>query len=285
VPRDDDNAFRVSERLIAATSPDLIVVTGDLVSQTFNGDFARTLVSFFDSFKIPYTMVFGNHDGEGEDDDDDLARIFAAGDFSLFDRGPGSIHGFSNSAIHLATTAGAPVYELVLVDTNRVRTYPDASGIYDYVYPDQIEWYNWYIRGVSEALGARVPSCLFYHIPLLQTFDVWADYARVDPEAAADAFREPPLSPTEDTGFWDAVKEAGSTTHMFFGHNHRNLLNYKWGGVTWVFGLKTGTSAYHDNDRIGGTLITISGKGEVEVEFVHETGGAVMDRRPKIRGK
>jgi hypothetical protein len=44
---------------------------------------------------------------------------------------------------------------------------------------------------------------------------------------------------------------------MFFGHDHRNLLNYEWQGANLVSRLKTGLCSYWDADRIGGTLITI----------------------------
>jgi 3',5'-cyclic AMP phosphodiesterase CpdA len=274
---DSLNALTVSELLITATSPDLIIMTGDSVCQEYNADSADLLVAFLETFEVPYTMTLGNHDGEGASDDDDIARIYAAGPHSLFDRGPGSIHGFCNSAVHLVNSAGRLVYDLITVDTGRVRTMADGSEEYDYVYPDQSSWYEWFIRGENQTVGDW-KAALFYHIPLREINDVQADYERVDPAAAAEAFREASGPSKENSGFWQTVREAGVTTHMFFGHNHRNLVNYTWEGVTWVFGLKTGTSYYHDADRIGGTLITIGQDRHVDIQFIYEVGMGVSRR-------
>jgi hypothetical protein len=164
------------------------------------------------------------------------------------------------------------------VDTNRNRLYPDGTNGYDYVYPDQGVWYEWYVLGVRKAVCGDFRSALFYHIPFLEINDVQADFERVDPTAAQEAFREPSGTARENSGFWQTVKELGATTHMFFGHCHRNLVNYEWQGVRWIFGLKTGTSYYHDADRIGGTLITIGQDRNVEVLFIYEVGLEVSER-------
>jgi hypothetical protein len=268
-------------------------MTGDSASGPFNGGFAEILIDFLDGFAIPYTFALGNHDGEGGHDDEDISRIFAGGKHSLFDRGPGSIHGFSNSAINLLDPTGRVVYSMITIDSNRYRDYPGGSSSYDYVYPDQSLWYEWYLNGLSKQQGRAVKSMLFYHIPLLQINELRADMEKVDPAGAAFAFRESPCPAGGDAGFFKKVQELASTTHMFFGHDHRNVLNYAWGGVNWVYGLKTGTSAYHDNDRIGGTLITIGQDGNPTIQFVYEVGAKASERlvtrfqrrlaRPKVR--
>ena len=57
--------------LIRRTKPDLLVLTGDSVFPFFpksgtmnNRKQAQKLLEFLDSFQIPYTLVFGNHDCE-----------------------------------------------------------------------------------------------------------------------------------------------------------------------------------------------------------------------------
>lgn len=39
----------------------------------------------------------------------------------------------------------------------------------------------------------------------------------------------------------------------------------------WVYGLKTGPSFYHLDDRMGGTVITVEQNGNVNVRFVYKT--------------
>jgi hypothetical protein len=58
---------------------------------------------------------------------------------------------------------------------------------------------------------------------------------------------------------------------MFFGHDHLNLVDHVWGGVHWVYALKTGKCHYHADDRIGGTFVTMGQDREVIVDRVFET--------------
>jgi hypothetical protein len=275
------DALAMAEVLIVSTKPDLIIMTGDSASGPVNGAFADILIAFLDEFAIPYTFSLGNHDGEGGHDDEDMSRIYAGGKFSLFDRGPGSIHGFSNSAVNLFNSDGRLLYSLIQIDSNRYRTYEQDSSGYDYIYPDQALWYEWFVNGTN-----RAKSMLFYHIPLPEINDLRSEYQNVDPAGAAFAFREGSKPPEQNSTFWKKVKALASTTHMFFGHDHRNLLNYNYQGVNWVYGLKTGHCAYWDADRIGGTLITVGQDGSVDVEFVYETDVPVSKRvRDLVSGK
>jgi hypothetical protein len=261
-------ALSMVEDLITKINPDLVIVTGDCAGGPINGIFGDILVDFLDTFQIPYTMALGNHDGEGGHDDEAMAAIYARGQYSLFDRGPGSIHGFCNSAINLLNSAGKAIYSLITIDTNRYREYPGGID-QDYIYPDQIMWYEWFVSGISGQQGRLVKSALFYHMPLLEIFDLESDFRKEDPDGAAFAFRENPCPGPNITGLLQKVKDLASTSHMFFGHDHNNLLNYRWQGVNWIYGLKTGTSSYHDPDRLGGTLITISQNSTLNVEFVY----------------
>ena len=65
----DKLALDAVRKLIKKSKPDLIVLTGDSIfpflpkSGTLNNrKQAKKLMAFLDSFEIPYTLVFGNHD-------------------------------------------------------------------------------------------------------------------------------------------------------------------------------------------------------------------------------
>lgn len=260
------DALKMIEELIQETKPDLIILTGDSICGPLNDLMAEYIVTFLDSFKIPYSFTLGNHDGDYTTENPSIAEKYAKGKYSLFKSGPGSIHGYSNSAINLEGSHGI-LYSLVLIDTNRYRDYSGYAD-YDYVYPDQIMWYEWYINSIRNYSQKFVKSLMFYHIPLPEINDVRAEMAKIDPEAEKDAFREEPTFPYENTGLFEKIVQLNSTTHMFFGHDHRNMLDYMYKGVHFVYGTKTGQSNYHDDDRMGGTLITVHQTGNVDVKFI-----------------
>ena len=79
-------------KIINRTSPDLIVFTGDTifpflpkVGTMNNKKQAERFIRFIDRFKIPYTLVFGNHDCEmgAKCGREQLADIFTKGKYCI----------------------------------------------------------------------------------------------------------------------------------------------------------------------------------------------------------
>jgi hypothetical protein len=89
------NGFAVkNQALIGSENPDPIV-TGCSVHGDLNEVSADLLVDSLDRSNVPYTFTSDNQDSKK------LAHVDGSGVNSIFDRGPSSIHGFSNSTINL----------------------------------------------------------------------------------------------------------------------------------------------------------------------------------------
>jgi hypothetical protein len=249
---------------VEQSKPQLLVLTGDQVEGMDNEKRAGILISHLDSLGVPYAMTMGNHDGEGVLPNPKIGELYASGKNSLFEAGPGNVHGTGNYGLNITDSEGNVLYALIMLDSNRYRS--GGKG-YDYIYSDQIDWYSWYVHGINEAVGKTVPSMLFFHIPLPELNDIKAEWMATDPAAAKDAFREPVCCPAENTGLFARAKSLGSTTHIIVGHDHVNLLDYDYQGIHCVYGLKTGPCSYSNTDRQGTTLITIKDDLSVCTEF------------------
>ena len=83
--------------------------------------------------------------------------------------------------------------------------------------------------------------------------------------------------PLED-GALDAILAAGTTKHVFAGHDHVNCFSIRYKGVDLVFTLKTGAGCYWDSRLNGGTVIRITENGVADVwhEFVDVQSLAAM---------
>jgi hypothetical protein len=264
-------------RDIRAYKPDLLILPGDCVAGGgfFNTAETERLVTFLDRFKIPYAPVMGNHDGEGyftlKDDNrrELIAKIFERGRYSLFKRGPPNIGGAGNYGINLADENGAVLLSFIMLDNG-------SSGINGYFSADQADWYEWFVQGLSRVrygeyspeAGSVVPSLVFFHVPPPEIDALYEELAARDSGLPGEYFREHPPNAAPDTGMFRRMKALGSTTHIFFGHDHKNILDYEYEGIHFVYGLKTGICAYHDNDRTGTTLVTIKDDLTVTVEFM-----------------
>jgi hypothetical protein len=211
----------------------------------------------------------GNHDGDFIKMRDDnqqrlIAEIFSRGRYSLFQSGPETVTGTGNYGIRIFNGKGKVIYSLIFMDSND-----------DYIRQDQVDWYEWYLRDINRTAGPGIKSLVFFHIPLPEIELIRQEMIEEgkNDEAgrtAGDAFGEAPSEQTQNTGLFERMKQLGSTTHMFFGHDHLNTLDYLYEGIHFIYGLKTGYCAYHEPDRLGAVLITLYGAaavGGVRVDF------------------
>ncbi|MDR1787517.1 MAG: metallophosphoesterase [Treponema sp.] len=258
-----EKTYAMVRKAVNEHQPDLLVLNGDnSVGNGFaNMTWAWSLIAFLDSLDTPYALVMGNHDGAGFGDmlndnrEEVVARIFAAGKNSLFACGPVNVHGKGNYGINIVDENGDFVYSLIMLDSNK-----------DYLRENQVAWYQWYVSGASGAAGRTVKSLVFFHIPLPEMLTAKAALEATDPEAAADMFKGGICEQTRNTGMFTAVKNLGSTTHLFFGHDHPNRGSVAYNGVQLVYCLKTGYCE-PDGSRTGVTLISLDDDAKVAVAF------------------
>ncbi len=265
LPLKNKRALNLITDLVERTEPDLIMTTGDNTSWVFSGYMARKLTKFFDSLETPWAVTFGNHDGESRRDKNWHGNVYESGEYSLFSMGPSTIPGVGNYTIRIEED-GKSAMLLVMLDSHDRREYPDGSD-YDFIHPNQIEWYKAQIRGESEyaygsfgtLLGKAVPSLAFFHIPLpeyQQMIDLW-NAGELNPLTTYGEAREGAYAPPVNTGLFEVMKDLKSTEHVFVGHDHVNNLSGLYDGIRLSYGLKTGPVSYYHEDLQGGTLITI----------------------------
>ena len=75
--------------LVAQTKPDMIFITGDVVYGEFDdsGESLRDFIRFMDAFRIPWTLVFGNHDNEAAIGVERQCELYASSRYCMFRRG------------------------------------------------------------------------------------------------------------------------------------------------------------------------------------------------------
>lgn len=151
---------RQVRELLDAAAPDLVILGGDNVRD-------RTIKSYYDLLapvlekKIPWTMVFGNHDeGENEGNKESTVRFLQTMPGCLvYDASP-SLHGCAN---HLLPVLGAdgktPRAALWMLDSgNHFR------GGYDGVWRNQLQWFLAADEALKTAAGGNVPGYAFQHM-------------------------------------------------------------------------------------------------------------------------
>ena len=268
---DQDLHYAFLDKLITeANGPsqneiDFMVVTGDLFTFA-NKATAKKLFKFLDSYDIPWSVVFGNHDEQTYFSVEWMTSYlnnFGSKCYFL-DRQDDNVNGNCNFAINLMQ--GNTIHDqLILMDSNRYY-FGDYMG-YDYFKDSQIKWYSDLVDYTKEQNGgATVNSLMFYHIPLYEINDAYEKG-----EVKYGEKREKTCPPDYNSGFFDVIKTKGSTKGMFFGHDHINNFEALYEGVTFCYGIKSTNRIYYDEDMLGYQTITIKDNHSIEIERFYHT--------------
>lgn len=243
--------FIAVERMVAASRPDLLAITGDLWCSDDRPDLAAVLMNrdlaFLGDLGLPWFFAWGNHDYAASFPDalDQIARTPGAVSVPLNGRGGYRI------ALH-ATGEATPRWDIFVANSGSAWQLP---GDLDWIAPEA-EW-------LREARGANVPAIAFFHIPL-------GAYkaAMLDGRAQGLALEDVLCTGDEENTGAQLIKDAGCIRACFCGHNHRNDFHFEEDGVAFAYGRSTGYGAYGEDVPKGGKLITLSPEGTVGFETI-----------------
>ncbi|MBQ3499689.1 MAG: metallophosphoesterase [Clostridia bacterium] len=266
-------AMALIEKLIEDTDPDLITLSGDNAWGTMT---YLKLIELVDSYGIPWGAVMGNHDGQRCISEFWAAYHLAEAENSVFEFGPKDM-GYGNYVINI-TENGKIVHSVYMMDTHNNREYETENGTiggYDHLWENQMDWYEWCVKGTNAVAGKTVESTVIMHIPVVEYYDAWHAVATDIDEANGklgvienptdDAYGrrgETGGHPPVNNGFFDLCKELGSTKNMIVGHDHVNDYSIVYQGIRLTYAVKVGRGCYFAEDMMGGTTLAINSDGE-----------------------
>lgn len=254
----------IVSRLVEESNPDFIVITGDSVYGPTNVMYTKHVAELMDSFKIPWAIVYGNHDDEGKADKYWMGNVYENAEYCVYENGPCNIGGTDNYVVNI-TKNGQPFYSLIMMDSNRETQY-NGNKEYGSFTPSQVSWYGWVQQGLKDSGYDK--SMMFFHIPFpefLDAYEYWEQNG-FDSEIGSGSKNEDVCSATYNPGMFEKILEKGATTHVFVGHDHVNDYNVNYQGVTLSYGVKSSRQFYYSEEQLGGTVIRISADAEVTIE-------------------
>lgn len=285
---EDMKALHACYQLISETSPDLVVVTGDLVfplgvmSFSFNNSApVMQFANFMRNTGIPWAFTYGNHDTEelatlNRTEVDLLMKSlsYKSSKNFLYPYVQPDIYGRSNQMIEIKAEDGSLMQALFLIDSN---DYIASGGIneYDYIHDDQVEWYKRTVMGLSEREGHTVPSMIFTHIPLREYKEANDLYEQGSGDVAyyygtlGEKMIDKICCSKYESKLFETVLELGSTKAIFCGHDHYNNQSVEYKGIRLTYGYSIDYLAMPGIDKQteqrGATLITIQRDGSFDI--------------------
>lgn len=254
----DTNSFGAVRTIISvldAEKPDLVVFTGDIVvdSQLERG--WEMVTSPVISRKIPFAVVFGNHDDEVYLSRKQLSEMIKAMPYSLLIPKTDSVTGYGNYTVRIkSATADKTSAVLYFIDSNAYVTSDPKSG-YNWIQPDQIAWYEREsTRYTKLNNGKPIPSLAFFHIPLPEYNKAYRNEAF--PPVGLRLENECP--PNFNSGMFNAMVKCGDIMGVFTGHDHDNDYIAYLDGIALAYGRATANKTTYGTLSSGARVIELT---------------------------
>ncbi len=274
--------------------PDLCVLLGDNCdtglcvkdAKKFK-ELVSDLVAPITSRGIPVAAVLGNHEHDNGHEDEIVAVYDSIDGMIMRNDAPAEITGNANFKELVYSSDGEkPVFCLWFIDSN--NCFEDRSiSHYDYVHPDQIEWFEEESAKLKALNGGKpMPAFVFQHTPVPEEYNLlrkakWWELPvsvkgynshsktrYVGKKGVEHCVGEGPCSPDVNSGQFESWKKVGGIIGAFFGHDHLNDFAGFTDGIFLAQHRTAGFRAYTDGCRSCVRLVTIDEKNPEK--FTHE---------------
>lgn len=281
--------FRHIEAALDKTEPDFVVLLGDNIAGNYKGitvEKVKTAIekigSIFEKRKIPFALVFGNHDHEGLCTlgfDERSAKKFILNEFQKFSTCLATegeeMTGVGNYNLLIFDSDGSKaVFNLWFMDSNPYADERECGG-YGYVHTDQIEWYERKTKELKDKNGGEnLPSFLFQHIIVPEIYDMLEQHDKKVKDSVkghgshsdkyytpnkefikSGSLKEGPCPPDVKSAQFDSWQKTGNIVAAFFGHDHVNDFSAEYKGIDIHQVPSAGFFSYGNNR--GSRLVTL----------------------------
>lgn len=267
-----DSVLTNMRNIIKAEKPDLVMLTGDIVTSKLVKEGWSEIVKPMIEAGIPWAAVFGNHDHEFGVSNKEIMDHLVTLPLNLSTHGPAGVSGIGNYVLEVSgSQSGKTETLLYCFDSQDYTGQKDNKelGKYGWILFDQIAWYRG-ISGKYTSLNNNkpYPALAFFHIPL-------PEYNLVQKKPGTIGDKDEEIcSPVINSGLFNAFYELKDVMATFCGHDHNNNFIGTNNDIALVYGCKTGKDAYGNLDKGGRVIVLYEGARKFET-WIHTTKDSV----------
>ncbi len=266
-------AYKFISDILLQEKPDLVVMTGDIVTQDNPQEAFIRLSEIFRQYQIPWTIVFGNHESEHNFPRKQLASFLRELPFCL-NNDSNDTDGDSDFILKIAGESGKTEAALYCIDSNTYSTLKPRVDGYGWFTLAQI---NWYTKSSIELTrqngGEPLPALAFFHIPLPEYTQAWNNKSI----QSVGVKNEDECSPQINSGMFTAMLTCGDVMGTFVGHDHINDYITAYHGIALAYGRVTKRMKGAGDPLAGGRVIVLKrGKREFDTWIRQFDGEKVL---------
>lgn len=260
-------------QILEYEKPDLVVITGDIVTDDNPEKGLSKLTDAIIREGIPYAIVFGNHDSERN-----LSRKEVA---AYIEKLPGILNkndkkseGYTNFVLPVYGKGGETSALLYFMDSNDYSTLQPRIGGWGWFTHAQVDWYRKQSKKHTlENNGVPYPALAFFHIPFPEYEDAWNN--KTNPPIGGK--EEDICSPLINTGMFAAMVESGDVMGTFVGHDHHNDYIGVHYGIALAYGRVAKTNAKFNPGPGARVIVLKEGKRTFDTWIREINGNKVYD--------
>jgi Predicted phosphohydrolases len=257
-------------KLIDLEKPDLVVLTGDIVTWNEVSEAWRRLVDTLNVKGVPFLVCFGNHDDEGSLTHEQIAQILKTSKYFMnkLDKSGG----LADVRLDVLGNDGKPGFSIYGLDSHSYSRIKGIDG-YGWFSFDQVEWFRKDAAGVTKKNGGTpVPAFMFFHIPLPE-YDFTCH--RCDPDVVGRRGEQECIQAV-NTGMFGAIAESGSVIGTSVGHDHDNDYVLVHKGIALCYGRYSGNDTCYNHVVLGSRVFVFrQGSRDFETWIREESGREV----------
>ena len=253
--------YDIVEKIITIEKPDLVVLTGDIITQNDPQEGYRRFADIFKKAQIPWTVVFGNHDGEANTPRKEITKYLIKLPYCInADNGKeDGVYGETNFVLPVYGQSKKTSALLYFMDSNSNSTLKPQVDGYGWFHFSQIEWYLKQSKKYTKANGGKpLPALAFFHIPLPEYTQAWEN--KINPPIGVK--NEDECSPDINSGMFTAMLTGGDVMGTFVGHDHINDYIGVYYNIALAYGRVTKVMRNPDEDPLAGGRVIVLKEGK-----------------------
>ncbi|WP_346863593.1 metallophosphoesterase family protein [uncultured Draconibacterium sp.] len=262
----------VINSVVKSESPDLIVFTGDIVTEDDPRTAYKEIAELMQSYNTKWVVVLGNHDDEHNTSRMKIAKLLTTFPNCL-NQVSTDIFGTTNFTLSIGEKKKQAL--LYFLDSNAYSNLKPKVEGYGWFDNSQINWYKKQSQTFTEQNnGNPIPALAFFHIPLPEYNQVWD----TDTLKKVGSKNEDVCCPELNTGMFAAMVEAGDVMGTFVGHDHVNDYIGVLYDIALTYGRCSGVNnAYGELPSGGRVILLTKGKREFATWIREANGKKVLE--------
>lgn len=276
-PTLNQKTVNLMEAALDTEQPDLVVITGDQIGGNMDSEELQSLITQiaqpFEERQIPWLVTFGNHDedattalSEGWNKIKQLS-FYRSFKYNINRASMSGVQGFKSNGVNTIGVGDmyqliydkegkTPIYNIWALDSNAYADSTTGIGGYDWIRPEQIQWYTETSKQLEAKYGNKINSLMFFHIPTPEWGDMWDNK---DEFGVVGEKNEEECPADVNSGMFTAALARGDVKGMFVGHDHVNDYTGNYYGIQLGYDANVGYQTYglggSENDRLRGVRV------------------------------